>query len=240
MADRSLVAALIPTMIRAVNAPPADDDSIRSGARDVFRRAEFHREPGLVSRVLNWLAEHLDFQTDATPGGGAWGGPLGAIILWIVLILLVVGLAWIIASVVRGRVRRKRTAVDEATIEIEEHRSVSEWQAEAERHEAEGNWKDALRCRLRELVGTLVASGHVQPLPGRTTGELRSDLRTTVPSAAAEFDRATLLFDLAWYADRATGPDQNREFRALAASVIAASTTRAMTRDEADRVEVMS
>jgi hypothetical protein len=127
--------------------------------------------------VLNWLAEHLDFQTDATPGGGAWGGPLGAIILWIVLILLVVGLAWIIASVVRGRVRRKRTAVDEATIEIEASLGVG-WQAEAERHEA-GDW-GALRCRLRSwserwCVGACGA-------PGRT-GELRSDA-TTVPSAA--------------------------------------------------------
>ena len=106
-------------------------------------------------------------------------------------------------------------------VRVEEihRRTPAEWRAEAEALEADGQWKLALRCRYRALVGDLIAAGLLEDVPGRTTGEYRRDVAVRAPDRSSAFDEATELFELAWYADRATGPDENRRFQELALGV---------------------
>jgi hypothetical protein len=68
-----------------------------------------------------------------------------------------------------------------------------------------------------------VDGGVLSSEPGRTTGELRAELAGTLPVAAGWFDEATTLFELPWYADAHTGPDERRRFAELATSVVAAA-----------------
>ena len=82
--------------------------------------------------------------------------------------------------------------------------------------ESEGAWKQAIRARYRLLVRTLIDGGQLPDIAGRTTGELRSDIETTIPGALESFDEASTLFELPWYADVETGPAENERFKELA------------------------
>jgi hypothetical protein len=109
---------------------------------------------------------------------------------------------------------------------VEHRRRAGEWADDAERFEAAGEWKLAVRARFRELVRTLVDRRQVADLAGRTTGELRDDLATTTPGATDAFDTACLLFELPWYAHVDTGAAENARFTAAAAAVLAAPVER--------------
>jgi hypothetical protein len=98
-----------------------------------------------------------------------------------------------------------------------------------------------MRARYRELVRTLVDRRQVADLAGATTRELLDDVAVTTPAAASEFESACLLFELPWYADVPTGPEENRRIRELSASVLAAEVERridSLLQVEPGRVEV--
>ncbi len=190
---------------------------IRRVTSKVFERSEFDESPSWIQRVLDWISRHLP---SGSVGSGGFAGAAGSLIGYVLMILLVLVVVVVVAVVVRGWVRRPRP--DEPEIEIDEEepeRTVGEWAAAAERFEAQGEWREALRCRYRELVGRLVDRGAVPPVPGRTTGELRIDVTATAPTAAGAFDEVSTLFELAWYADLPTGEAENRRVRELSAAI---------------------
>lgn len=198
---------------------------VRDRIAEILERDEFLRRTNPISRFLerigDWLARRTGGpQVEVGSGTNAWGGPIGSIFLWLALVLLVAVLVFVIVAVVRNRrpgARKKKPGVE---VDVDDLRAPSEWAGEAERLEAAGEWKDAMRCRYRELVARLVEARVVSPLAGRTPGELRADLADAMPSAAATFDAASLLFELPWYADAPTGPAENARFRAMAAQVV--------------------
>lgn len=198
------------------------DDQISDRAREVFGRPEFHRDKSWVQRFFEWLGRQLErILPDSVVGGTGFSGGFGGVVVWIILIVLLVGLLYAIYRLVRGRVRRSRREPDEVLIEVEEHRSTGEWASAAEEFERDGNWKEALRCRYRELVSALVDRRAVGSLPGSTTGELRVEVTATMPDVAHDFDLASRIFELAWYADVPTGAPELADFRARSARVLA-------------------
>jgi hypothetical protein len=78
-----------------------------------------------------------------------------------------------------------------------------------------------LRCRYRALVADLATRGLVDEIPGRTTGEYRRELASSLPSALDEFSGATDLFERAWYGEVPMGPDEHARFRSHADRVLA-------------------
>lgn len=203
---------------------PVDPGDTADKVREVMSRPEFRYEKSWLDRLGEWISRQLqDLFGDSPPGGGptgTFGGGAGPLIAWLLIILAVAAVVATVVYVVRHRVRRP--AEDEAvlTSEIEHRNPARHWAELAERHEAAGEWKEALRCRYRELVRTLVDRSQLPDIAGRTTGELRADLDRSTPVASSAFDRVTLLFELPWYADEPTGPEENREVRALAAQVL--------------------
>jgi hypothetical protein len=205
---------------------PSEQDAGEVGqlADEILARDEFQPpSESLVQRILRWIAERLGGgdpePTVARPSGGGSGGSAP---LTVLILLLVVGA---LALAVRFLVRHPRRAVEddepEPATEIEEHRSAQQWAGAAARHEADGRWKEGLRCRFRALVERLTERGVVPEIPGRTTGELRLDVRATAPAVSDDFDRAAELFDRAWYGDFDTGPDEARRFAEHADAVLA-------------------
>lgn len=193
---------------------------VRERMREIFERSEFRRSKSWIERVLDWLGRHLSpGEATAAPG---WGGSIGAIVGWVAIVLLAIGLAVLVWYVVRNySPRAKKVKKDKvADVEIDELRTAREWASDADRLEATGDWKEAIRCRYRELVARLVDAGVAAPQAGRTTGELRVDVVERAPSVGTEFSRATGLFELPWYADVPTGPEENAEFKTLAARVL--------------------
>jgi len=196
-------------------------EEIRHAAAEVFTRGEFRRRKTLLDRVIDWIRAHLPHTNPPRVSTGGSSG-LGSLVLYLIGVAVVALLLWIIVRVIRTRVGRRRvTAEIDPEPEIEEERSTAAWRADAERAEAEGRWKEAIRYRYRELVTRLVEIGAVEPIVGRTTGELRVDMDRSSPGVSASFGEASSLFELPWYADRPTGARENARMRELVAVVTA-------------------
>lgn len=212
--------------------------AVRDAATEVFSRAEFERHRTLLERIAEWFAklfrgrEPRMGQLNAPSGGSA----LGELLLYLLLAAAVVVAVWLVVRTLRTRrVKRVEHELDDDPL-VEEERAAVEWRSDAERAEAEGRWKDAMRDRYRELVAELVERRVLPDVAGRTTGELRLDMAAHAPVAAEPFSEACLLFELPWYADVATGPDENARLRALTNEVLTATARieapRAATADD--------
>lgn len=211
--------------------PPLDPEAVRDRVREVMARPEFSYEKSWFDRLGEWLSEQLSklFPDSGTGGpGGSFGGGIGTFLAYVLIVLALAGIVGAVVYVVMRRVRRIDEDDSEPTrIEIEHGRTAAEWRADARAHEAAGEWKDAIRARYRLLVRTLVDRHQLPDVAGRTTGELRDDLAGTTPGAGESFDIASLLFELPWYADAPTGPEESERFRTAAAEVLAADRVRA-------------
>lgn len=215
-----MAAAALWRLLPAQADGPVDPAVVREDVERVMSQRRFSYEPSLVQRFLRWLGEQLP---DVEGQGGSFGGGAPAWVAWLIILLTVA--AALVVGVLLVRSRRRSGKADAEPVsetEVEHHRRAADWRSEAERFEAEGAWKEALRARYRELVRTLVDRHQLPDVPGRTTGELRGDLAATTPDAADAFDTACLCFELAWYADLPTGEAQVRSVRSAATSVIAA------------------
>ena len=186
---------------------------IRDRAHEILSRPEFGRHESLVQRVLDWIGDQLSRFTFGIGGGpGFLGDLIGLLVFGGVILVLVV--------LVRAFLRRRRPDRDEATddlsIELEDGRAAVDWRTDAERFEAAGEWREAMRARYRELVSALVEAGVLADVPGRTTGEYLVEYTHALPHGREAFDALTRLFEGVWYGGRLTGRDDNEEFRRLA------------------------
>lgn len=188
-------------------------EEVRRLADEILERSEFDEpEPNLLERISTWVGDRVQDVVDAVSGGG---------VFTVLAVLVVLAGLWFLGRWLwrRDRSRRRRHPVEGVWLDEVRRRTPAEWRAEAEELEARGEWKLALRARYRALVGELLAAGVVDDAAGRTTGELRAEVATAAPEKAAAFAAASDLFDLAWYAGRPTGPEENVRFRDLAADV---------------------
>jgi len=200
-----LVAALadLPTPTR----PPSQ---VKRAVDQVLARPEYrHPGPSFVERiqrgVLDWLAGVLS---------GIVGSGVGAWIALAVIVALVALVVWRLAGGV-SRDPGRGVAVSAGRL-----RPAADWQAEAERHERAGEWRQAVRSRYRALVADLAGRGLIQEIPGRTAGEYRAEVSDAAPAAAPPFAGATELFEGAWYGNRPTAAADAAHFRELADKVL--------------------
>ena len=194
--------------------PTQDPAATRARADEILARPEFRKaQPNLLQRLATTVSRWVSalFQ-------GLLVGGIGAAAAW--LILIVAGL--VVAAVAFRLTRDVRSDPTRALMElpVAERRTPIEWRRQAEAHEADGEWKEALRCRYRALVADLVARRAIRDLPGRTTGEYRAEVGANVPTGAGAFGGASELFERAWYGNRPTGAAENEQFRELADEVL--------------------
>jgi hypothetical protein len=204
--------------------PPSSQDpgQVRDLADEILSRDEFQPpSETLLERLARWISDLFDFG-EPRVGSASSGSGGSAVVTLLLLAAALVGIVVLLRVVVRRPRRRRPPPEPEPDPDVEVARTVDEWTAAALRHEAAGAWKDGLRCRFRALVTRLIERGLVPEVAGRTSGELRTDVRATVPAAGEDFDEAADLFDRAWYGDLPTGPDEASRFAAHAERVLAA------------------
>jgi hypothetical protein len=214
-------------MLLARQPPPVHDpDDVRRAADEVLSRPEFGDAPlTLLERIARWIVDRFGDLFGELPSGspGAPGGGGSGLLTLLLLAAVVVVLVLVVRALLRQPRLRRTDADPEPTIDVTEHLSASGWERQAAEHEAEGRWKQALRCRFRALLERLADRGVIDEVPGRTTGELRAEVAGRAPGADADFAAAADLFDVAWYGDADTGPDEVRRLVELAAAVLAAT-----------------
>lgn len=202
--------------------PGSEPDRAGSEARRILGGDDYRsRSPGrsIADRIRDWIRDHMP-----ELGGDGPGLPRGLSL--VIIAVLVLGSAALIAlGLVRTRRGRGRADAEKegGEIEITPLRSVDEWNVEAERLEALGAWRDALRARYRALAGTLVERDLLSDLPGRTPGEHRLELTRSAPAAAGAFATATGLFEAAWFGRAEVADDDLGRFRSLADDVLDAA-----------------
>ncbi|MEU7908135.1 DUF4129 domain-containing protein [Actinoplanes sp. NPDC049118] len=89
----------------------------------------------------------------------------------------------------------------------------------ADRLAAEGRYAEAIRQRLRDIVGDLTAAGVVAPLPGTTAAEVAASAAAHRPAVAGSLGGATDLFSEIWYGDRTALPAHDERMRSLTGDV---------------------
>ncbi len=194
--------------------PEGSADEAKRAAETVLAQSEFKRPPKTwIEQAQTWLADNVSRVLQRLFEGGA-----GTMAAWLVLFVVVGLLGYFVSKLVRT-VQADPGVRMLATVEA--RMSAGEWREAAERHERDGDWKEAIRCRFRALVGDLVDRGVLREVPGRTAGEYRRELRGSAPVAAPAFSEAAQLFEAAWYGDAPTGPAENEAFRQLAARTVA-------------------
>jgi hypothetical protein len=198
--------------------PPSvhDPKAVRDLADTILADRRYDRPPkSIPDRILEWFGEQLSKVIGSLVGSGA-----GTLVAWV---LVLGAVAFVVYLVVRfGRVGRLPRALDRPSkVMVELTRTPAEWRAEAEAMEAQGRWKEGLRCRHRALIAELVRRGAIPEQAGRTAREYVRDVAISLPDAAPALAAATELFEAAWYGDAPTGRDEATRFQQLDVQVLA-------------------
>jgi hypothetical protein len=199
-----------------------DPGAVRQAARDILAGDEFKHSKSLLDRIGDWLSDHLNVKLGTGNGPGIIGD-----LIWLLIIALVIYLLVRLAGSWERR-RRPATVDDSPIVEVERRQSADEWANEAEALEREGQHREALRARYRELVARLIDDGTVAEHVGRTSGELRVEVVAVRPDAAAAFGDATDRFEATWYGHRPTSATDVADLQRLAHAVLASASRREM------------
>ena len=186
---------------------------------EILARPEF-RQPGkpLLQRILEEIERRIGDVFEALTSGGR-----ASLVAWAIVVALAAAIAFMAARFARSVGRDP--VVKQTTGASEPVRPAVAWRSEAEAHEANGRWRDAVRCRYRALVADLASRGVVEEIPGRTSGEYRGLVASTRPAAAGDFSSASDVFDRAWYGGIPAGPDDAARLRSLEDRVLTGTSS---------------
>jgi hypothetical protein len=196
--------------------PPSQHDpgEVRDEIERILSQREYREPPRpIFQRIMDWISERI-----AELIGDILGGGRVVVIGWIISAIVAVVVTYLLVRFVLAlRADPSRREADMA----DPRRPPEDWAADAQRHEANGEWRQALRCRYRALVAHLAARGLVDEIPGRTAGEYRAEVAANLPPAAQPFSAATFMFEEAWYGGADVDEIRHAQFRAAASEVTA-------------------
>ncbi|MFI2350086.1 DUF4129 domain-containing protein [Streptomyces sp. NPDC019443] len=180
-------------LIRANDDVPVDTPRIpaREAAERELSKPMYHEnDPSLLQRALNrfwdWIGGIFDAASGAAPGG-----PLGLLVVALLVVGLIAALWWRL-----GTPRRTPETLD--SLFDDSPRSASEHRTAAEAHAAAGRWNQAVQERMRAIVRSLEERTLLDPRPGRTADEAAAEAGRSLPghadglrASAREFDDVT-------------------------------------------------
>lgn len=192
-----------------------DRDTAREWLSSELQGPEYAERESLLQRLLTWL---LDWFGDVEwPAAGMSGAQLGIVV--VVVVLVVVGLAWLIAGPVRlGRDRAGSAEV----LDADDARTAAQMRAAADAAAASDDWRTATVERFRAVVRSLEERVVIEPRPGRTAQEAAADAGVRLAGQAAGLRSGADLFDGVEYGDRVATAADDAMLRALDAEVRAA------------------
>lgn len=190
-----------------------DRDQARERAVAELLDPKYDRE-SLPDRIVREAQQFIGDLTDAVAARG--GGPLALAALLLIIGGLVALLLW------QTRRALRRSAPAGTALFAEPERTAADHRAEAERLAASGAWAEAIRERLRAVARDLEERAVLDPLPGRTAGELADAAGRRLPGLAGELAAAARLFDDVTYGTAPGTPEGYARLAALDERVAAA------------------
>jgi hypothetical protein len=166
----------------------AHEAAQRELAKPIYPKAS------LMDRLGDWIQEllyRLILEGSSIPGG--W--------LTITVLAIVVLVAFIVAVRIARRTMRTNRGGDAGLFGTHDL-SAAEHRATAEAYANQGNWAAAIRHRLRAVGRQLEETGMLNPVPGRTAGELARDAGELLPEFEDELRRAATVFNDVTYGER--------------------------------------
>ncbi|WP_116045154.1 DUF4129 domain-containing protein [Amycolatopsis palatopharyngis] len=196
-----------------------DREAAREAARAELADPVYaEAQPSWFDRLVKWgldrIGEMIDGVTGLVPGG-----PVGLVVLVLVLAAIVVVIRLRVGKLARGR-RSGDTPVFAGRV-----RSVADHRAGAERALAAGDTGEAVRERFRALVRGLEERGVLDERSGRTADEAAVDAGHVLPGEAERLRRAAVLFDDVHYGGRNVDQQAYQWLADLELSVSAARPT---------------
>lgn len=146
-------------------------------------------KPSFTDRIAEWVNEMLHRLMNA--GAALPGG-------WLTLVVL----ALLVLAGVLVAVRVARRAMGrrgDGRLYGSRTRTAADHRAEAEQSAARGDWSGAIRHRVRAIGRELEEDRVLNPVPGRTAGELAREAGAALPDCASDFDAAAGLFNEVTY-----------------------------------------
>ena len=199
-----------PVLWRSGDGPPVTiprDPAREAARRELSKRMYHEHDPGLLHRALNafwdWLDRLFAEASTATPGG-----PVGLLVIMLVVLGLVAALWWRLGT-------PRRVPTSSATLFDDRPRSAAEHRAAAEAHAAQGHWNQAVQERMRAVVRSLEERALLDTRPGRTADEAASEAGRALPDHADRLRAAARDFDDVTYGGRAAGEGTYRRLAAL-------------------------
>ena len=153
-------------------------------------------------------------ETPTMPNINLGGGiPFITAIMYGLLATALIAFAWFAIRyfTYSSRLRRKATAILE---EDEPERTLDEWLAMASQLEAEGKYREAVRCLYLACLMRFDESGVARFVRGQTNWEHLHRIRASqhLP-VGLDFTEATRAFDNIWYGFKVRGPIDVENFR---------------------------
>nr|WP_228447082.1 DUF4129 domain-containing protein [Streptomyces paludis] len=184
-------------LIRVSGEIPVDTPRVpaREAAERELSKPMYHEsDPNLLVQAINafwdWVGDLLDSVSGAAPGG-----PLGAVVIILIVVALLTALWWRL-----GTPRRPAGGPEE--LFDQGPRSAAEHRAAAERHAAANRWTEAVQERMRAIVRSLEERSLLDPRPGRTADEAADEAARALPDHAARLRTAAREFDDVTYGGR--------------------------------------
>jgi hypothetical protein len=209
-------------------------DDIRDVACDATASAQICNPPAPDP------AQPRDIPDLGGPSSGL--GLFGQLLVVILVVALVLMIVWLVLRWRDGRVvdddgddgddldRDEEVDEEIGARVIDVETPPERWRRHAAEHRSAGRYRDAIRCQYRALVGDLARAGYVDEIPGRTSGEERSQVADIAPGLADAFATAADTFDVAWFDDGVVTSDDDRRFLAAETTVLDAALTGARSR----------
>ncbi|WP_329067661.1 DUF4129 domain-containing protein [Streptomyces sp. NBC_01429] len=184
-------------LIRASGDIPLDTPRLpaREAAERELSKPMYHEnDPNLLSRAMNTLWEWLGRLLDSA-SGAAPGGPLGLVVIALIVVALLAALWWRLGS-------PRRVSDGPGHLFDEGPRSADEHRATAEEHAAAARWTEAVQERMRAIVRSLEERALLDPRPGRTADEAAAEAARPLPDHADRLRTAAREFDDVTYGGR--------------------------------------
>lgn len=192
--------------------PPLDPTSpeARQWLEDELRRGIYREQPGLLTRVWDWLQDLL--------GSGVSTGGLPAWTLGIVIVVALAVLALVVARSVAAERRMTPTYVrgvlDGPTRTAEEHRTA------ARQALVSGDDDTAVLEAYRAVARSAVERTILDDQPGRTAHEVAVALTPVFPTGASALAAAADAFDAVRYGERRARPGSASQILTLDADLV--------------------